>query len=726
MNDLILLVNQINLKRAVKLILSRKKFLDELIKTFCLLTLFSSSLVCSQQPGIYKFETALKSNMYLDVKWANTQNGTPLHLWPGNNGKAQKFILENAGEGYLYIKSALGKYLHVQNRSNKPRALVLIWSGKGNDNTKWKFIKAGNGYYYLKSKKGTFLDVQWASTKPGTPIWMWSYNGGNAQKWKLIDLNNPTSNYPSKKVSGRVVRGKAQYNTQEKILKEDYDDESLQQYCTFKQISVDESSQEDIGFLITSGDASEVYPGAIYKSNAFTEGTYARPNLKYQDYKITIDLVSSSSGNTGKKVQADDQGNVYKSDVYNAMSDLIKVNQSVINPASFTYTIHKIEDQRDLDVMAYGEFNGFGASLKAEFNYSRKTKKNLYVVRFHQKYYTISLDRQNIVDVNKSQDQVKNDDVYISEVTYGRAGFLKIDSDYDEETIRGAVEAAYKNINYNLKLKGGVTLRQVANDWRFTAYAVGGDNQTFINLEGFNRWVKISNWRPEIAQVPIGYKLSFINNHQIADVRVTAKYTKRECRPYTATRVTFLGIEISNGWHNDDCTRIGHDIYISMAKVDNKGNIEEYYNGFKQDRSVSTRPILSQWSQHEGYHRGRKIFIKRPKEIIRGGTINVDNPKSVPTYVEFKVDQKAYENNQVILILEHKLNSCHKWGDFSTDFNCGIRTKNGKFIVTKRLKSDLLSNNGLEGKVFNSGNIPTENNDRWNHKWKVWYKVKQF
>jgi len=140
----------------------------------------------------YYIQSAI-GNKHLDVKWGKSDNGTPLHLWPYNGGAAQKFTLENAGNGYFYIKSGVGKYLHVSNSSRESRALPIIWQGKGPDNGKWKFINAPNGYKLIQSKMGTYLDVQWAKADDGTPIWMWRYNGGTAQRWKLIEVTNTSS-----------------------------------------------------------------------------------------------------------------------------------------------------------------------------------------------------------------------------------------------------------------------------------------------------------------------------------------------------------------------------------------------------------------------------------------------------------------------------------------------------------------------------------------------------
>lgn len=150
--------------------------------------IFALTLMCigmyAQKAGkTYYLQSAI-AGKYIDVQGKKTANGTPIHLWSYNGGNSQKFILEDAGGGYFYIKSGLGKYIHSQNGSKM--ALAHLWGGKGNDNSKWKFKTAPNGYYYIQSKNGTYLDVKRAKSANGTPIWLWTFNpGGDTQRWKF-------------------------------------------------------------------------------------------------------------------------------------------------------------------------------------------------------------------------------------------------------------------------------------------------------------------------------------------------------------------------------------------------------------------------------------------------------------------------------------------------------------------------------------------------------------
>jgi hypothetical protein len=695
--------------------------------------LFLSTIITSQSTGVtYHIQSAV-GGKFLDVKSANRADGTPLHLWPFNGSVAQRFKLEDAGGGWFYIKSDLGKYVHIENASNSPQALAVIWQGKGNNNTKWRFENVGGGYFLIQSLVGTYLDVKGGFDADGTPIWMWTKNGGAAQRWKLVfsgdPINNSTRNVSTtsrtvsqnKALKGEIVRGNARNKSSITPGAETVDSDA-RRVCVTNTITLDESPQKDIGFLVTSGDHDQIYPGAIFKQNTFIDGSDRRPNLNYNPFNIVVSLVSATSGKNSATITPDQDGSVSKSNSYAAMAEILNANTKVRNPTNFSYTVHKIESAQDLSVMAYGEFSGFGADVKAEFNYAKKARENMYVVRFHQKYYSFLVDSKNFINRTTSPNKVQSDDVYISEVSYGRIGFIKIESKYDLEIIQAAVDAAYSSIGYSAKLRGKVDWQTLKNEWKFTAYAVGGASRTFSTIEAFQGWVKAADWNPIVAQVPIGYKLKFLDNNQIADVRMTSSYPRRECRPYTSTKITFLGLgylNIVNGHDHGDCSRIGMDVDVEMM-VTGKRSIG------KNDRGMKTNRIVS-WREYAGYEKGKPVWKARPEEIVKlhekpteTGEKLVNFLKSENKTLEFIIDQNELEKNNVTFRIQSKIESCHKSGGLQGGFHCDVTTVGGNNSKEFRLKN-LLSKAGNNGNVryFDTGII----SGTGDHTWKLYFKV---
>ena len=77
--------------------------------------------------------------------------------------------------------------MDVENASNAPGANVqqyYYWPDQ-TSGQQWYFENAGNGYYYIRSALGTYLDVQGGVATSGRNIQTYTGNGSAAQKWKL-------------------------------------------------------------------------------------------------------------------------------------------------------------------------------------------------------------------------------------------------------------------------------------------------------------------------------------------------------------------------------------------------------------------------------------------------------------------------------------------------------------------------------------------------------------
>ena len=145
--------------------------------------------------GDYVLESALDPNMVADVENAGTTNECNLWLYERNNTSAQKFSIESAGNGYYTIKMAVtdDMVLDIYGGTGYQGCNVQIYQSKdtSNDNQLWSFEDAGDGYVYIKSKTGYYLDVSGGFTDNQTNIHVWTGNGTDAQRWKLVRCNEP-------------------------------------------------------------------------------------------------------------------------------------------------------------------------------------------------------------------------------------------------------------------------------------------------------------------------------------------------------------------------------------------------------------------------------------------------------------------------------------------------------------------------------------------------------
>jgi hypothetical protein len=138
--------------------------------------------------GNYVLRSEVGTNMCLDVQWGNPASGTPLHLWPCNEGPAQHWILTDAGGAFGTLRSALGNVADVASSANA--APVRIQTPVGSAAQRWTFEPAGDGAVFVRSGLGNYLEVAGGSSASGTAIVASQRTGAVAQRWRLVPRHN--------------------------------------------------------------------------------------------------------------------------------------------------------------------------------------------------------------------------------------------------------------------------------------------------------------------------------------------------------------------------------------------------------------------------------------------------------------------------------------------------------------------------------------------------------
>ena len=85
-----------------------------------------------------------------------------------------------------WIIIATNKYVDVENASTIPGANVHTWDFNNLDAQRWLFQDAGNGYYYFISKcNSLYMDVKDALTADFTNIQVNRFTNSRAETFKL-------------------------------------------------------------------------------------------------------------------------------------------------------------------------------------------------------------------------------------------------------------------------------------------------------------------------------------------------------------------------------------------------------------------------------------------------------------------------------------------------------------------------------------------------------------
>ena len=145
--------------------------------------------------GLYVLESKLDSTKAIDVFASSMESDANIELWTKNGENNQKFKIEKDGSAYKITAYHSGLSMDVHEASSASGTNIkqcLFW-GENNLAQKWQFQDAGDGYVYIRSMLGTYVDacvyISNGVVSDGGNIWAYSFNGSDAQKWKLV----PTS-----------------------------------------------------------------------------------------------------------------------------------------------------------------------------------------------------------------------------------------------------------------------------------------------------------------------------------------------------------------------------------------------------------------------------------------------------------------------------------------------------------------------------------------------------
>ncbi len=113
----------------------------------------------------------------VDVRAANTANGTPIQLYDCNGTNAQQWTV--AGDGSIH---ALGKCLDVTSAGTGNGTLIQLWDCNGTGAQVWRLQSNGA---LVNPPSGRCLDDPASNTSNGTQLQIWDCNGAANQQWHL-------------------------------------------------------------------------------------------------------------------------------------------------------------------------------------------------------------------------------------------------------------------------------------------------------------------------------------------------------------------------------------------------------------------------------------------------------------------------------------------------------------------------------------------------------------
>jgi hypothetical protein len=139
-------------------------------------------------PGRYRVEI-VATGYALDLKLEDKKT---VQQWAGNSGaRNQQWDVEDAGDGYFYLKSAEnGLTLDFAERRVRDGLGVIVAQRSGSDNQKWKIADNGKGEFTIISKSGKSLELPAGKRDQGVRLQVWGPHGLENQRFKFTRLGD--------------------------------------------------------------------------------------------------------------------------------------------------------------------------------------------------------------------------------------------------------------------------------------------------------------------------------------------------------------------------------------------------------------------------------------------------------------------------------------------------------------------------------------------------------
>lgn len=280
-----------------------------------------------------------------------------------------------------------------------------------------------------------------------------------------------------------------------------------------------------------SNYARYIYPGSLLQGNSISDLTY-KPLSQYQS-KIKPITVSVSAH------AANVSGTINKPSLSATRNFLESIYSDAFSGkeiASFSFDMNQFT--------YYDEFKlAFGANIKVGgiFNASgsvdktKISKKTGLLAKFVQRNFTLDMD---LPDNGRLLDDTVDPStlgpyspVYVSSITYGRMGIMKIESDFSYSSLTRAFKAAFSAGIVSGGASIADSLKHIIDNSSIEVYDVGGEGQaiaTAINsYDDFRKYIiSGGNYTAQTPGFPLYYTLSYLSDNSIYKTRFNVNFPK--------------------------------------------------------------------------------------------------------------------------------------------------------------------------------------------------------
>ena len=289
------------------------------------------------------------------------------------------------------------------------------------------------------------------------------------------------------------------------------------------------------------------YPGALQLANRdLVENKPALLMAERNPIDITVNLPGLKNDNT-ITVENPNYGNVTKA--IDKLVDKWSAEHSSTHtlPSQLQYTESMVYSKSQISTALNVNADFLEKSLGIDFKAIGNGEKKVMVAAFKQIFYNVTANLPNkpsdLFADNVTIDDLKaagmNDDnppVMVSNVSYGRTIYVKLETSSKSKD----VEAAFKALIKKVKAESSNKYSEILENSSFTAVVLGGDSQKHSQIitKNFDEIVKVIKDNSEFSirnpGYPISYTATLLKDNSIAMVNNVTEYIETTATEYNS------------------------------------------------------------------------------------------------------------------------------------------------------------------------------------------------
>lgn len=292
-------------------------------------------------------------------------------------------------------------------------------------------------------------------------------------------------------------------------------------FCSTTTLNTKLNTQNFSDFT-TNGPPDWMKPGIILDVPSFIDGA-AKIEERYNRGPITIATNAASA----KKVSTVVENPRGKSQITQAISDLLSTDRNQLHAANITYSYSEIRSKDELNYKINGRYSNSFADISVQLGMTSNSEKehHYYLVEFQQTLFTLEVDGLNPTNIFPNNPDINlSNYVYISQVSYGRKGYFMFITDTSLNELGVSASASASYLGHNAEIEANLNQISQTENVEVKAFYYGGRVDSAISDLTADR--SSANWKPlkkymeghkfsEAEAYPISYKLKNLNNDPV-------------------------------------------------------------------------------------------------------------------------------------------------------------------------------------------------------------------